>query len=106
MMSRTELCAWLRANSSGAYRPAAEAADEIEHLAAVKHQHFMQAIENGNKVNELRAALAGVMRSEVGRQTMQKLMNGQGSSTEDGVAWIVAASLMTPPPDTPRAAGA
>lgn len=27
-----ELCAWLRENSSGIYRPAAEAADRIERL--------------------------------------------------------------------------
>ena len=57
MMGRTELCAWLRANSSGIYRPAAEAADEIEHLAAAKDQHFAQAMENGAKTNEMRAAL-------------------------------------------------
>jgi hypothetical protein len=31
-MNRTELCAWLRANSSGIYRPAADAAAEIERL--------------------------------------------------------------------------
>lgn len=35
-MTLTELCGWLRANSSGIYRPAAEAAEEIEHLAAAK----------------------------------------------------------------------
>lgn len=34
MMTRTELCAWLRANSSGIYWPAADAADEIERLEA------------------------------------------------------------------------
>ena len=33
MTSLLELCTWLRANSSGVYRPAAEAADVIEHLA-------------------------------------------------------------------------
>jgi hypothetical protein len=33
-MSKTELCAWLRANSSGIYRPAAEAAAMIEADAA------------------------------------------------------------------------
>lgn len=31
-MDRKELCKWLRDNSSGAYRKAAEAADEIERL--------------------------------------------------------------------------
>jgi alkylhydroperoxidase/carboxymuconolactone decarboxylase family protein YurZ len=58
MMGRTELCAWLRANSSGDYRPAAEAADEIEHLAEACDGHFRQAMENGAKANELREALA------------------------------------------------
>jgi uncharacterized protein (DUF1501 family) len=62
MMGRSELCAWLRANSSGIYRPAAEAADEIEHLAAAKDQHFAQAMENGAKANAYREALEHVVR--------------------------------------------
>ena len=57
MMTRTELCAWLRANSSGIYRPATDAADEIEQLAAAKEQHFAQAMANGAKANEYRSAL-------------------------------------------------
>ena len=57
MMGRTELCAWLRANSSGIYRPAAEAADEIEHLAAASDQHFAQAMKNGASANAYRAVL-------------------------------------------------
>lgn len=32
-MELSELCKWLRANSSGTYRPSAEAADAIERLA-------------------------------------------------------------------------
>lgn len=32
-MELKELCLWLRANSSGIYRPSAEAADAIERLA-------------------------------------------------------------------------
>lgn len=32
-MNLTELCKWLRSNSSGVYRPAAEAANQIERLA-------------------------------------------------------------------------
>jgi len=32
-MTLNELCAWLRANSSGVYRPAADAASQIEMLA-------------------------------------------------------------------------
>ena len=46
-MGRSELCAWLRANSSGIYRPAAEAATEIEMLAEAKDNHFAQAMANG-----------------------------------------------------------
>lgn len=33
-MTNEELCAWLREHSSGAYRPAAEAAARIEELSA------------------------------------------------------------------------
>jgi hypothetical protein len=33
-MNSNDLCAWLRENSSGAYRPAAEAVDRIEQLEA------------------------------------------------------------------------
>jgi hypothetical protein len=54
MMGRSELCAWLRANSSGDYRPAAEAADEIEHLAESAASHFKQAMLNGEAANEFR----------------------------------------------------
>jgi hypothetical protein len=54
MMGRSELCAWLRANSSGIDWPAAEAADEIEHLAEAKDSHFAQAMANGAKAREYR----------------------------------------------------
>ena len=60
MMGRSELCTWLRANSSGIYRPAADAADEIEYIAAVSDGHFLQAMRNGAKVNELRDALEAI----------------------------------------------
>jgi hypothetical protein len=33
-MNTSELCIWLRQNSAGIYRPAADAANEIEHLRA------------------------------------------------------------------------
>lgn len=58
MMGRSELCAWLRANSSGDHRPAADAAAEIEYLAEEAAGHFRQAMLNGEAVQELRAALA------------------------------------------------
>ena len=55
MMGRTELCQWLRDNSSGIYRPAAEAADEIEMLVKAKDSHFQHAMLNGAAANEARA---------------------------------------------------
>ena len=60
MMGRTELCQWLRDNSSGVYRPAAEAAAEIEMLAAAKDQHFAQAMENGANANNMCALLRDI----------------------------------------------
>ncbi len=60
MMGRSELCAWLRAKSSGDYRPAAEAADEIEHLAEAKDSHFAQAMANGEKAREYRDEAAAL----------------------------------------------
>jgi len=53
-MGRSELCAWLRANSSGIYRPAAEAATEIEMLAEAKDNHFAQAMANGAAARQYR----------------------------------------------------
>ena len=53
-MGRSELCAWLRANSSGDYRPAADAATEIEMLAEAKDNHFAQAMANGAAAREYR----------------------------------------------------
>jgi len=42
-MNDNDLCQWLRANSSGTYRPSAEGADRIEalniELAELKSQH-------------------------------------------------------------------
>ena len=53
-ISRTELCQWLRDNSSGVYRHAADAADEIEMLAQLANQHFARAMANGEEVRRLR----------------------------------------------------
>ena len=44
-MKNKELCAWLRANSSGVYRPAADAADEIERLASAAFR-FAKALSD------------------------------------------------------------
>lgn len=52
-MGRAELCAWLRAASTGENGPAAQAADEIEHLAGISSRHFEQAMKNGAAANEL-----------------------------------------------------
>jgi hypothetical protein len=54
MMSETELCAWLRANSSGIYRPAAEAADTIERLTA----ELAAARETARRLMEAERAIA------------------------------------------------
>lgn len=53
-ISRTELCQWLRANSSGIYHHAADAADVIEMLAQLSDQHFARAMANGGEVIRLR----------------------------------------------------
>lgn len=92
-MGRTELCAWLRANSSGIYRPAAEAADEIEHLAAAKDQHFAQAMENGAKANELRKVLADLLALPVAEKELAYLRKGIGTETPNA-AWLRAARLL------------
>ena len=42
-MTTPELIAWLRENSSGIYRPAAEAADLIERLATISKEHDARA---------------------------------------------------------------
>ena len=39
-------------------------------------------------------ALRAVMLSDVGRQTLQKLAEGQGTNTEDGRAWLDAAQAL------------
>jgi len=38
--------------------------------------------------------LRAVLNSDVGRQTMHKLMDGQGTETEDGKAWLTASALL------------
>ena len=53
-MGQTELCQWLRANSSGINGPAAEAAETIEYLAELSVKHFQQAMKNGAKANAFR----------------------------------------------------
>jgi hypothetical protein len=77
MMGRSELCAWLRANSSGDYRPAAEAADEIEHLAEAKDSHFAQAMANGAKAREYRDE-ADALRKDAERYRKLRAALGPG----------------------------
>jgi len=50
-MKRPELCLWLRANSSGIYRPAAEAANEIERLekAATRLLKALERLDEGSR---------------------------------------------------------
>ena len=40
--------------------------------------------------DKLLAALQGILESDVGRQTFQKLAEGQGTDTDDGRAWLTA----------------
>jgi hypothetical protein len=44
----------------------------------------------------LHEALHGLLRSDVGIQTMQKLADGHGTNTADGKAWLRAAALIPP----------
>ena len=88
MMTRTELCAWLRANSSGDYRPAADAADEIEHLAAAKEQHFAQAMTNGAKAREYRDEAEALRKDALlGRFVRQHLTECHGG-------WAIAQTFI------------
>jgi len=48
LMKRKDLCTWLRANSSGVYRPAAEAAAEIERLEIM----LQGVINNGTFIGD------------------------------------------------------
>lgn len=45
MMNDRDLCAWLRENSAGAYRPAADAAARIEQLEAQVARLFITATQ-------------------------------------------------------------
>ena len=92
-MGRTELCQWLRAKSSGIYRPAAEAADEIEMLVAAKDQYLARAMENSAKVNELRNALAAILALPIAKEQLAYLRRGVGTATPN-VAWLNAARLL------------
>ncbi len=47
-------------------------------------------------VGRLREAITGLLESDDGRQTMQKLADGQGTNTADGRAWMRAAEMMRP----------
>ena len=61
-MNRTELCEWLRANSSGIYRPAADAAVEIEYLsAAYTNACKLVADMHAAAVGEIRSPTVGVV---------------------------------------------
>jgi hypothetical protein len=42
-------------------------------------------------------ALRAVLESDVGRQTLQKLADGQGTDTPDGRAWLAANALLQAP---------
>lgn len=44
--------------------------------------------------DRLRASLSAVLASYVGRDTLGKLAEGQGTGTDDGKAWLAAAALL------------
>ena len=46
------------------------------------------------RINELEAGLAAVLESDVGKQTLRKLADGQGTATEDGQVWLRAIELL------------
>lgn len=96
MMGRSELCAWLRANGSGIYRPSAEAADEIEHLAAAKDQHFAQAMENGASVNAYRAALERIAALDPATES-EEGFNEWGEADCFNKAQEMARAVLAPP---------
>ena len=73
MKNDTELCEWLRANSSGTYWPSYQAADRIEELLVlvskldeleakqeifVTHMAEVKAIADGNNTNKLTDVVA------------------------------------------------
>lgn len=95
-MGRSELCAWLRANSSGNYRPAAEAADEIEHLAAAKDQHFAQAMENGASANAYRAVLERIAALDPATDS-EEGFNEWGEADCFNKAQAMARAVLAPP---------
>ena len=45
---------------------------------------------------KFRQALLDLLTSDVGQQTLAKLMGGQGTDTDDGRAWMRAAEIVTP----------
>lgn len=57
ILEQKELCEWLRNNSSGVYRPAAQAADEIERLQRAYDCAHKQAMENGAAAQLFKAQL-------------------------------------------------
>ena len=48
------------------------------------------------RINELEAGLRAVLDSDVGKQTLRKLSDGQGTATEYGQAWLRAVALLKP----------
>lgn len=56
---------------------------------------MLNALDRGiTQIEVLCAAMQGLLASDVGCQTMQKLNEGQGAHTDDGKAWLHAAALM------------
>lgn len=45
------------------------------------------------EIERLQNIVAGLLSSDVGRQTLQKLADGQGTNTADGQAWLRAQAM-------------
>ena len=66
-----------------------------EFHAALQRERFRRdPVENDNR--RLRAAMTALLCGDVGRQTLAKLTEGQGTDTDDGRAWLHAAAIVTP----------
>lgn len=63
-----------------------------EDVAILAQAHIYLQAENVR----LRKALSDLVLSAVGKQTLHKLHEGQGTDTEDGRAWLRADEMVTP----------
>jgi hypothetical protein len=74
------------------------AALEAENAALKREAHtwWTAARDTATDAGTLRKALREVLQSDVGRATLQKLADGQGTNTDEGRAWAAAESALGP----------